>query len=68
MIINFQFWQHCRLESEVLISDKYFVIFDADFEQLENIDKIFKIFREKYYFPSMPVFYRKFPIQKCFWT
>ena len=35
MIKNFQFWQHRRLESEVLISDKYFVTFDADFEQSE---------------------------------
>ena len=35
MIINFQLWQHRRLESEVLISEKYFLIFDADFEQLE---------------------------------
>ena len=35
MIINFQFWQRHWLDSEVLISDKYFVTFDADFEQLE---------------------------------
>ena len=33
MIINFQFW-HC-LDSEGLISYKYFVTSDADFEQLE---------------------------------
>ena len=37
MIMNFQFWQHCWLESEVLISDKYFVICDADFEQLNQL-------------------------------
>ena len=35
MIMNFQFWQHCRLESEVLISGKSPVSFDADFEQLQ---------------------------------
>ena len=40
MIINFQFWQHRWLESEVFISDKYYVIFDSDFEQLEQIIKI----------------------------
>ena len=34
MIINFQFWYYCSLESEVLISGKSSVTFDADFEQL----------------------------------
>ena len=32
MTINSQFLQHCFHESEVLISDKSFVAFDADFE------------------------------------
>ena len=35
MITNFQFWQHRFLESEVLISDKYFVTSDDDFEELD---------------------------------
>ena len=35
MITNFQFWQHRWLESEFLISDKYFVTLDVDFEELE---------------------------------
>ena len=34
MIINFQFWQYCSLDSEVLIAGKSFVTFDNDFEQL----------------------------------
>ena len=34
MSIHFQFWQHYWLKSEVLISDKSFVTFDADIEQL----------------------------------
>ena len=35
MFLNFQFWQHCRLDSEVFISGMSFVTFDADFEQLQ---------------------------------
>ena len=63
MIINFQFWQHCRIESDVLISGKSFVTFDVDFEQLGKIIKIFHIFRENNHFPSLLFFYRKFHIQ-----
>ena len=34
MIINFQFRQHCLLESEILISGKSFGDSVVDFEQL----------------------------------
>ena len=34
MMIKFQFWQHCWLESEDLISGKSYVPSDAVFEQL----------------------------------
>ena len=47
MITNFQFWKIFCLESEVLISGKSFVTFDADFEQLELTFKIIKIYRGK---------------------
>ena len=61
MIINFQFLQHRGLEPEVLLLFFYF-------EQLGQIIKIyFKTFRKNNYFPFLLVFYRKFPIQKCFW-
>ena len=35
MIMNFQFWQHCGLELQVLISGKSLVTCEVDFEQLQ---------------------------------